>query len=322
MGFIRAVIINSTMGTLLLSLRSEKLLRASPFYIYGILMDQLQVFGVQAEGRSPLPLLSLQCKIVRDPSQDKLDLISISGIIELGGQMHRTNIFMPAQILGERMSSISSSQFQLIIPLSPECIEYIDEIRGDQNVLMQGRLDVLAYNWKGDKEPELKKFWPQIYDARGSSPVRIPRSDWFDMMKTWGVFEKDFLEIYIPHEDNNHMAEVYKDIQEANLSMRQGEWGNVLTSCRKALEAMRETSKNIEFQDFLNKRPYPLGEEPIATKLNNLTHNAFRYACMGPHPGYSCDKHDAILMYQTTVGLYDRFITILRNKDSSPAGGN
>jgi len=277
-------------------------------------MDQLQIIGWQALGRSPIPILSLECKIVRDATQDKLDLLSIGGLIDFGGQMRQIKVFMPTQLLGERMSSLTSQTYRLTIPLSPLYIEHIDEIRGDQNVLVNGRLTIMAYRWKGEKEPELIKIWPDIYDARGSSPVYIPRSDWFDMMKTWGVFEKEFLEICVPQEDKNHMFDVYKSIQEANLSMRQGEWGNVLTSCRKALESMRDTGNDPEFKKFLNNNSCPPGEEPTSTKLYNLTNHAFKYACMGPHPGYSPDKHDAILMYQTTIGLYDRFLNVIQRR--------
>ena len=200
------------------------------------------------------------------------------------------------------LSPGSSTTSRFYADLDHYKLAQIEKIREGKDIQMHIELTFIA---EVQQQPPIKQ--PGMIFIK----ERIPKSDWVEIILPQLRF-KDVVLLEIPKIEKPELSEVISKINEAWKRYSMGEYGNVLTECRKAMEALTTIIKNLGFQkeitDEKGKRTVPDWEKIVANEelgkiLEVIIQKYFGFLSPGAHYGKSINKEDAELAIMFAHGL-------------------
>jgi hypothetical protein len=222
-------------------------------------------------------------------------------VITKGGENLYVGMATPAQMVS-MLTPNSSLSSNLYIDLDHYRLSQIEKVRegGD----LRARVDIFFI-------VELQQQPPVKYPQTVSFDLRIPKSDWVETILPQLKYKEVSL-IELPKIEKPEFSDVAARINEAWKQYSMGEYENVLTECRKAMEALVSVVKNRGFQkeitDEKGKRVVPdwekvVGHKEVGDIVEAFVQKLFGFLAKGSHYGKSISREDAELAIMNTHAL-------------------
>jgi hypothetical protein len=221
-------------------------------------------------------------------------------VISKGGPIYVSMLISDQPFYLLPPASVASSRFYA--ELDHYKLAQIEKIREGRDLQISMELTFVA---EVQQQPPIKQTKVIFINER------IPKSDWVENILPQLRFKDVFL-LEIPKIEKPEFSEVVDKINEAWKQYSMGEYDNVLTECRKAMEALITIIKNKGFQkeitDEKGKRVVPdwervLGHKEIGNIVEVFVQKLFGFLAPGSHYSKSINKEDAELAIMNTHAL-------------------
>ncbi len=165
---------------------------------------------------------------------------------------------------------------------------------------------VLYVTIKMETEVRFEHSWVQI---------RIPKSDWVEEFLPQLKYKEVFL-VEMPKLERPELSDAITKINEAWRMYSMGEYDKVLVECRKALESLETTIKNMGFQvkseEEGKEKTVPdwggaLGHKEMGELIKVIVQKLFGFLAPAAHAGKSINREDAELAIMFTYALINFF---------------
>jgi hypothetical protein len=169
----------------------------------------------------------------------------------------------------------------------------IEKIRGSKDLQLQIRGSIIA---EIHQQPQTKTAMGFQFD------FRVAKSDWVENILP-GLRYKDVALLEIPKLPDSEFEDIANHINAAWKQYSMGEYGNVLTDCRKALETLtgKMKAKGFEKETTDNegkKKKIPdwdklLGSSELGDILGTVNQKVLGFVAPGAHAGKAINKEEA-----------------------------
>jgi hypothetical protein len=212
-----------------------------------VAVDPSQLLG--ARGLFGAALLVNYTVSIAGPYASGAALLTLEGwLLWHNEQPMIPGIRIPSQVSG-------ASQAQLLIPITPEQIEAIENARaGDAvhiNLSLAGTARLLnpqvrvmtnTQRLQGDFE-EVFAPRPEVHEVRqqnGAQRIRIEREQWLTILEALGVGKRRLVELPVPAlpHHGSDWETCLQHLETALLHHRRGEYEQALQQCRKVIEGV------------------------------------------------------------------------------------
>jgi len=194
------------------------------------------------------------------------------------------------------------STFDLTFDLDNHKLEIIEEERRGGDLWLHMRVHVLYFDVK--PQPFDKILHGEditIITADGSSELQVPQSEWVKMLEQMGYRRFRMMEIPIPKPPEGTVIDyALKHLDEAKKSFDEGDYDDVLSNCRKAVE---EIEKAIS-EGRINLNVVLDQSESKAEKVEGIEKKVKDFLNLGAHAiEAKIDRRDAEMALSFTISL-------------------
>lgn len=196
-------------------------------------------------------------------------------------------------------------------------LERIEEERKGKDLFLDVRLNLLQIAL-----PKGAPITTPVFDKLGgsevivSSPghdtVRIPKSVWEDKLEELGYGKVEYLELQLPPPpEGTQLDAALKHLEKAKGHFNSGDYPDVLTSCRKAIDELQKLcgSSEEERKDFIKQVLQDSKKAQAYTDLLEVVQSAKNFASGGPHTYWvkAADRRDAEFALRITWAIVGYF---------------
>lgn len=210
--------------------------------------------------------------------------------------------------------------------MGPSKLERIEEERKGKDLFLDMRLNLLQIALPKSAPPTT----PVLNSLGGSevmvsSPgyerVRIPKSIWEEKLEELGYGKVEYLELYLPPPPmGTKLDKALEHLKKAKENFASGEYPDVLTACRKAIDELQKLcgSTEEERKDFINRVLQDEKKAEAYIDLLEVVQRAKNFASGGPHTYWvrAADRRDAEFALRITWAIVGYFVkNLARAKD-------
>jgi len=184
----------------------------------------------------------------------------------------------------------------------------IERIRGSKDLQLQVRGSIIA---EIHQQPQTKTAASFQFD------FRVAKSDWVENILPELKY-KDVALLEIPKLPDSEFQDIANYINAAWKQYSMGEYGNVLTECRKALETLTGKMKAKGFEKEIadnegKKKKIPdwdklLGSSELGDILGTVNQKVLGFVAPGAHAGKAINKEEADFALMVTHSLLNMAI--------------
>lgn len=175
--------------------------------------------------------------------------------------LHQGAIF-----LNTRLSQNQDSVISIDIALTYSDLERIEEIRGGNDLEYKIEGQVHGYDRRSD-EFEAGSF---------TLEERVPRSDWAEMLRTFGYGDIQILELRFPDSPaREYFENAWAHIEKADDHFARGNWGETLTECRQAIEIIDNLERAEDVDDLIGEEKWD--------RMGSVKGYFSKFLSLGPH---------------------------------------
>jgi len=252
-------------------------------------------------GLTPCLLFRIELE-KREPYE--MRVLSISGSIHLKTSKGFVPFgsLNPLLRLGFLYVDIPRSTFDLTFDLDNHKLEIIEEERRGGDLWLNMKAHVLYFDVK--PQPFDKILHGEditITTANGSSDLQVPQSEWVKMLAQLGYRRFRMMEIPIPKPPGGTVIDsALNHLDEAKKSFDEGDYDDVLSNCRKAVE---EIEKAIS-EGRINLNVVLDQSESKAEKVEGIEKKVKDFLNLGAHATEAkIDRRDAEMALSFTISL-------------------
>lgn len=214
----------------------------------------------------------------------------------------------------EKLQPHQKMQRYFFWEVDPRKLERIEEERKGGNLLLDVRLNLLEVSL-----PPSAPFTPDSLRGEvipvwspGYEKVMIPKSTWEEKLEGLGYGKVEYLELYLPPPPmGTQLDESLNHLKKARENFHSGEYPDVLTACRKAIDELQELfPKGAEERETFIAQM--LQDKKKAKNFNDLleiVQKAKLFASGGPHIFWvrAADRRDAEFALRITWAIIGYF---------------
>lgn len=229
-----------------------------------------------------------------------------------------------------------STEAYLSLRISPYLLQRIEELRSGDDLwfkIQPLRGTCITYRNAGEKSIDT------INMQKRKEDYKYPMSEWIAHLNTTEFNKIELIEIPKITLPKIQLTEhIMKFLSEANRSMNEGRYGDVLQECRKALDALdngieewatksltedetnkikQNTGKDIKKEVYLSKL---IGDENKAKRLNRINVALHHYLSLDPHQseykGLEFTIDDAKFVLHAVTGFINNMLKYIVNKQT------
>ncbi len=205
-------------------------------------------------------------------------------------------------------------QGKLIIPMRGEAIRYIEDRRHDQDVSLGVKLECVWQEAietpRGDKGQTLLIGGRVYHNTTSVQDCLIKRSDWLKRLTEMGWQEYELFEVAKqPLLDDPNLTIALKRLDDAQASLRSGDYSGVLTKCRAALESAAKYEATGDVKEGFERllaRAFK-GDDKKREMMNSVIKGISEYAHLGRHeqyPAIHIAREEAEFVFTVSVSLF------------------
>jgi len=286
---------------------------------------QAEFWRLQVKRDMLMPTLQFQIQVSNEFESNRFNVLcNQARVVCKPDNLHsfnlgQTDISIENKMLEPRKSIILSSNMDL----SPRSLEVIEKYRGNNDLRLQIKLDIiylnLTSNLTGTENFEVMQ--------KGNSPILIPRSEWRDLLDQLGYQETFVLEVPSPAvKDIPQLTEALDFLRKAKLKYIEGEdMGAVVTNCRQAIDktigAIDEDIIDLKelFDEASIAKRYPCLEDfkYWSFKIRKEVQTIKNFCGPGPHVEVPVTRSEARYALIHTANVLSYLAQVLRTRERS-----
>jgi hypothetical protein len=270
--------------------------------------------SITADARSLIPRLSLEFEIhyISSESKSGENVFINFGRAELKvrkqvfpgvGERLYVGSLIPEERFFTLLSPNSSSSTRWYIDLDHYRLSQLEKIREGKDLQMCVDLFLIV---------ELQREPPSMCPIQFPSLyIEVPKSDWVEKILPQLKYKEVSL-IELPKLDGPEFSNIIAEIDKAWKMYSMGEYKDVLTKCRIAIEGLTSVVKSRGFHKEVEeegkKKTVPdweraLGHEKMGDLMRSFIQKLYDFLSPGSHYGKSIDRGDAELAIMMTHAL-------------------
>lgn len=203
-------------------------------------------------------------------------------------------------------------------------LEQVEERRKGGNLFLNIRLNLLQASLSKTATMPISLHELDSAEIPVSSPgysrVFIAKSVWEEQLDKLGYGKVEYLELYLPPPPMGTQLDLaLNHLRKAKENFNSGEYPDVLTSCRRAIEELQKLfgSNEDERKDFIARILQDDEKAKACTDLLEVVQKAKNFASGGPHTYWvkTADRRDAEFALRITwaiVGYFAKNLARLR----------
>jgi hypothetical protein len=228
----------------------------------------------------------------------------------------------------ERFAPLYKRRFQLYWEMPYYRLERLEEERKGGDLSLDILLNVLQASFpKSATTPTsidlLQALRGDIIHVQspGHEKVRIPKSEWEDKLEKLGYGKVEYLELYLPPLPiGTSVDKALSHLTKAKENFSAGEYPDVLTSCRRAIDELQKLcgSTEEERKTFITQMLQDEKKAEAYSDLLEVVQKAKNFASGGPHIYWVkvADRRDAEFVLRITWAIIAFFArNLARAKD-------
>jgi len=273
--------------------------------------------SITADARSLIPRLSLEFEIHYISSESKSGELEYNVFINFGraelkvrkqvfpevGETLYVGSLIPEERFFTLLSPNSSSSTRWYIDLDHYRLSQLEKIREGKDLQMCVDLFLIVELQR--ESPSMRPIqFPSLY-------IEVPKSDWVEKILPQLKYKEVSL-IELPKLDRPEFSNIIVEIDKAWKMYSMGEYKEVLTNCRIAIEGLTDVVKSRGFHKEVEeegkKKTVPdwesaLGHEKMGDLMRSFIQKLYDFLSPGAHYGKSINKEDAELAIMMTHAL-------------------
>jgi len=204
------------------------------------------------------------------------------------------------------------------LDMDPVKLEVIEERRGerrDRDLFLQVELDALSVSFKPEAQPDLRLLRHMHFTAGSpgdQNRVKVPQSEWIKVLDLLGYGKTKVFELHLPPPPMGTLMDAaLGHIEKAQRKFNEGDYPDVLTSCRRALDEVGKVAGSGEeaHEKFIAQVLQDDKKAEAWADLWATVQKAKNFASGGPHTYWvqAADRRDAEFTLQVTLAIVGYF---------------
>lgn len=284
------------------------------------------LISIQGVGYSVPPKLRLNIEVENETPNQVVWILGGTGLVSLE-QPRRVDLGKLETCFTKlQLEPLQKYRLDFEWEIGHDKLERIEEERKGKDLFLDVRLNLLQITLpKGvpTTTPVLDRLGGSevVVSSPGYERVRIPKSVWEDKLEELGYGKVEYLELYLPPPPTGTQLDTaLNHLKKAKENFGSGEYPDVLTACRKAIDELQklfgkseEDQKTFIAQTLQDKRK---AEDYI--NLLAVVQKAKNFASGGPHTYWvrTADRRDAEFALRITWSIVGYFVkNLARAKD-------
>jgi len=268
------------------------------------------LLGCKSDSNRLTPRLIFHVNIENERSEN-LTILAITGEMFLKkGDRYLGLASLNTLFASDTIKPEGRCRFDLEVNLDFRQIEIIEEERKGDDVHFKLTLKVL-YSLVERRQQLIPRFRTGIVVLSmptGEMDLTIPQSEWVKMLEEIGYGRLRVIELPVPQPpEGTAIDSSLSYLHEALRSFNEGDYDDVLSNCRQAIEVVKQADLNLEVL---------LGSESKAEKILGIERKLNDFLNLGPHAGTRLDRGDAELALYATVSMIRYLAKRLEKKSS------
>ncbi len=290
----------------------------------------MNIYAKQFRGRSG-PNMALEIDVTFEWHREPSFFLGLTGQATHGNAVVSDIVLFQKTYWGDNSSGntlITQDKYayggKLVIPVQDESIRHIEDSRNDQDISL--RVD-LNYMWQeaipapvgNDGQPRflagaVRSNTTNVYDCI------IKRSDWLKRLAEMKWQEYQSFEVAKqPLLADQNLAVALKRLEEAQTSLRSGDYSGVLTKCRAAFEsAAKYEATGAVKEGFMSLLARAFKDDDTKqSAVNGIIASLSQYAHIGRHeqyPAIHIAREEAEFVFTASVSLFSLLSRRLADK--------
>lgn len=257
-------------------------------------------------GESPMPLFKIHMSL-SNWRETRISVLMMDILVRFNPFNIEYKTFEIPGHLEITAKNSSTNEFQVRFPM--EIIDMVEKLR-QHDVILTVQINALVMSETG--EVDRMSF---------SADHKFSQREWIEVLDKIGYSRKWMVEIQRPDIlPSEGVQQVEEDLKAANQLMLKGEYADVITRCRRSMEALGKViaaHKERVTAEIDAGSPGEAEEVSKSHRFDSILKALQKASQIGPHTGYNISREDAeAILHLTTamVAYYSKILSKISSK--------